>query len=98
MVEIRVRLGWKPIPTPVRHQNLENEPEKRIKAINEKMTEYADGDVFKTLPVLIYSYTKKPVKPDIYALFTILVVVILLLLVLSNVVSRRGERKEKRAK
>jgi spermidine/putrescine transport system permease protein len=56
------------------------------------------GDVFKTLPVLIYSYTKKPVKPDIYALFTILVVVILLLLVLSNVVSRRGERKEKRAK
>jgi spermidine/putrescine transport system permease protein len=56
------------------------------------------GDVFKTLPVLIYSYTKKPVKPDIYALFTILVVVILLLLVLSNVVSRKGERKEKRAK
>ncbi len=28
---------------------LENEPEKRIKAINEKMTEYADGGVFKTL-------------------------------------------------
>ena len=56
------------------------------------------GDVFKTLPVLIYSYTKKPVKPDIYALFTILVMVILILLVLSNVVSRRGERKEKRAK
>ena len=56
------------------------------------------GDVFKTLPVLIYSYTKKPVKPDIYALFSILVVVILLLLVLSNVISRKGERKEKRAK
>lgn len=56
------------------------------------------GDIFKTLPVLIYSYTKKPVKPDIYALFTILVVVILLLLVLSNVVSRRGDGKEKRAK
>ena len=26
-MEIRVRLGWKPIPTPVRHQNLENEPD-----------------------------------------------------------------------
>lgn len=54
------------------------------------------GDVFKTLPVLIYNYTKKPVKPDIYALFTLLVLVILLLLVLSNVVAAKGERKEKK--
>ena len=56
------------------------------------------GDVFKTLPVLIYNYTKKPVKPDIYALFTILVIVILALLILSNLTAARGERKEKRAK
>ena len=54
------------------------------------------GDVFKTLPVLIYNYTKKPVKPDIYALFTLLVIVILLLLVLSNVAAAKGERKEKK--
>lgn len=25
-IEIRIRMGWKPIPTPVRHQTLENEP------------------------------------------------------------------------
>ena len=56
------------------------------------------GDIFKTLPVLIYNYTKKPVKPDIYALFTILVVVILALLILSNLASARGERKEKSKK
>lgn len=56
------------------------------------------GDVFKTLPVLIYSYTKKPVKPDIYALFTILVLVILLLLILSNVVAAKGEKKEGKRK
>ncbi len=56
------------------------------------------GDLFKTLPVLIYSYTKKPVKPDIYALFSLIVIVIFLLLVLSNVVAAKGERKEKRKK
>ena len=56
------------------------------------------GDIFKTLPVLIYNYTKKPVKPDIYALFTILVIVILALLVLSNLTAAKGERKEKKKK
>lgn len=56
------------------------------------------GDIFKTLPVLIYNYTKKPVKPDIYALFSILVLVILALLVLSNVAAARGERKERSKK
>ncbi|MBO7170511.1 MAG: ABC transporter permease [Clostridia bacterium] len=54
------------------------------------------GDVFKTLPVLIYNYTKKPVKPDVYALFSLLVIVILLLLVLSNLTAAKGERKEKK--
>ncbi len=29
-MEIRVRMGWKPIPTPVRHQTLENEPPMHI--------------------------------------------------------------------
>ena len=28
--EIRIRLGWKPVPTPVEHQTLENEPEMRV--------------------------------------------------------------------
>ena len=56
------------------------------------------GDLFKTLPVLIYSYTKKPVKPDIYALFSLIVIVIFVLLILSNLVSARGERKEKKRK
>jgi spermidine/putrescine transport system permease protein len=54
------------------------------------------GDVYKTLPVLIYNYTKKPVKPDIYALFTLIVIAILVLLVLSNLASSRGEGKERK--
>ena len=28
--EIRIRQGWKPVPTPVAHQTLENEPEMRV--------------------------------------------------------------------
>lgn len=29
-MELRVRMGWKPIPTPVRHQNLQNEPPMKV--------------------------------------------------------------------
>ena len=30
MPELRVRMGWKPCPTPVRHQTLANEPEMKV--------------------------------------------------------------------
>ena len=39
---------------------------------------------FQTLPLLIYSMTKKKVPPDMYALSTIIIVVVFLLLVISN--------------
>lgn len=29
-LELRIRMGWKPIPTPVRHQNLKNEPPMKV--------------------------------------------------------------------
>lgn len=29
-LEVRVRMGWKPVPTPVRHQTPDNEPEMKI--------------------------------------------------------------------
>ena len=45
---------------------------------------------FQTLPLLIYSMTKKKVKPDMYALSTIIVVAIFILLLISNF---RGEKK-----
>ena len=58
---------------------------------------------FQTLPLLIYSMTKKKVTPDMYALSTMIIVVIFLLLVLSNIKSgkradgaahRRGARRK----
>ena len=39
---------------------------------------------FQTLPLLIYSMTKKKVTPDMYALSTIIIVTVFLLLVISN--------------
>ena len=39
---------------------------------------------FQTLPLLIYSMTKKTVKPDMYALSTIIIVTVFTLLLISN--------------
>lgn len=51
------------------------------------------GPNFVTLPVEIYNYTKKPLHPKIYALFTLLFIVILLVMVLMNVLQARDEKK-----
>ncbi len=48
---------------------------------------------FQTLPLLIYSMTKKKVTPDMYALSTLIILVIFALLVISNV--RSGRRAQK---
>ena len=59
---------------------------------------FTSGSDFQTLPLLIYSMTKKEVKPDIYALSTLIIVAVLLLLILSNVISARGAKKRGGAK
>ncbi len=53
---------------------------------------------FETLPIFIYSMTKKKVKPDMYALSTLIFVAILALLILSNLISAKSEKKNKKAK
>ena len=54
------------------------------------------GSGFETLPIRIYSMTKKRVTPDMYALSTLIFIAILLLLILSNVTSAKGEKKVKK--
>lgn len=51
---------------------------------------------FQTLPLLIYSMTKKTVKPDMYALSTLIIVTVFTLLILSNVKSFRKTDKKAR--
>ena len=57
------------------------------------------GSGFETLPIRIYSMTKKRVTPDMYALSTLIFVSILVLLLLSNLTSDKNrERMSKKAK
>lgn len=49
---------------------------------------------FQTLPLLIYSMTKKKVTPDMYALSTLIIVTVFAFLIISNVRSGRLRRKE----
>ncbi len=61
---------------------------------------FVTGTSFSTLPVDIYSQTKKPIHPKIYAMFTLLFLLILVLMVGMNVLQLRADKKksEKRAK
>lgn len=57
---------------------------------------FTTGPGFQTLPIAIFSMTKKRVKPDMYALSTLIFVSILVLLVLTNIAQARGETKKNR--
>ena len=54
---------------------------------------FTQGPSFETLPIRIFSMTKKRVTPDMYALSTLIFVIILVLLVLLNMAQVRGEKK-----
>ena len=49
---------------------------------------------FQTLPLLIYSMTKKKVTPDMYALSTLIVFAVFILLVISNMRSDGSSKKK----
>ena len=53
---------------------------------------FVTGSSFITLPVEIYNFTKKPLHPKLYALFTLLFVVILLLMIVMNVLQSRADK------
>ena len=54
---------------------------------------FVTGMDFITLPVEIYTYTKKPIQPKIYAMFTLLFLLIFVLMVISNVIQLMGDKK-----
>lgn len=57
------------------------------------------GSGFETLPIRIYSMTKKRVTPDMYALSTLIFITILVLLLISNLTSDKSRQEmSKRAK
>ncbi len=52
---------------------------------------FTTGSGFETLPIRIYSMTKKRVTPDMYALSTLIFVTILVLLLVSNLASGKNK-------
>ncbi len=57
---------------------------------------YTNGADFQTLPLMIFSMTKRTVKPNMYALSTLIFVVVLLLLVLSNLLGKDESARPKK--
>ena len=55
---------------------------------------FVTGPSFITLPVEIYSYTKKPIQPKIYAMFTLLFLLIFVLMTAMNLLQLVSERKK----
>ena len=58
---------------------------------------FTSGPGFQTLPIVIFSMTKKRVKPDMYALSAIIFVSILILLIIYNVVQQKSDEKAKKS-
>ncbi|MBR2047929.1 MAG: extracellular solute-binding protein [Oscillospiraceae bacterium] len=59
---------------------------------------FVSGLDFTTLPVEIYSYTKKPIQPKVYAMFTLMFLLIFLLMVISNLLQLGGEQRKTRSR
>ena len=57
---------------------------------------FTGGPGFQTLPIAIFSMTKKRVKPDMYALSALIFVSILLLLILYNIAQQKSDEKSKK--
>ena len=55
---------------------------------------FVTGTDFVTLPVKIYSFTKKPIHPKIYAMFTLLFLLIFVLMVAMNLLQLRGDKRK----
>ena len=53
---------------------------------------FVSGLDFVTLPVEIYSYTKKPIQPKLYAMFTLLFGLIFVLMLTMNLIQIRSDR------
>lgn len=54
---------------------------------------YTTGSDFQTLPLRIFAMTKKTVKPDMYALSTLIFVTVLVLLLVVNIGQMRQDKK-----
>ena len=55
---------------------------------------FVTGSDFVTLPVKIYSFTRKPIHPKVYAMFTLLFLLIFVLMVTMNLLQLRSDKRK----
>ena len=67
-------------------------------SLDDFVISYFTNGTFQTLPLLIYSMTRKPMKPDVYALESIMFLVLLILMILLNVIQSDDRKKGARLK
>ena len=65
-------------------------------SIDDFMISYFNCGTVETLPIAIYSMTRKKVSPEIYALSTIMFVVILSVILVSNAMESRSYHKDQK--
>ncbi len=65
-------------------------------SIDDFMISYFNCGTVETLPIAIYSMTRKKVSPEIYALSTIMFVVILCIILISNAMESRSTAATRR--
>ncbi len=56
---------------------------------------FTSGATSQTLPITIYSMTRRKVSPEINALSTIIFVVVVVVLILKNVIDKKSEREDR---
>ena len=66
-------------------------------SIDDFMISYFNCGTVETLPIAIYSMTRKKVSTEIYALSTIMFVVILAIILISNAMESRSYRRDQKA-
>ena len=64
-------------------------------SLDDFVISYFTNGTFQTLPLVIYSMAKKPLKPDVYALESIMFIAILLLMIVLNIVQNRSDKSER---
>lgn len=57
---------------------------------------YTTGSSFQTLPLMIFAMTKKTVKPDMYALSSVIFVTVLVLLLIVNIGQIKSDREREK--
>lgn len=67
-------------------------------SLDDFVISYFTNGTFQTLPLLIYSMTRKPMKPDVYALESIMFLIILVLMILLNIIQSDENKKGARLK